>query len=228
MTKEYKCVCGASFKDIGEARDHEDNCLQMQAAIKKEEQWQNHEIEVNDGGGVLKDVFKPDYEKTRDLEAGRIWLTRWHRHVINKMNYKLEGEGNLQNGTNFIKRRLIVTGLREINETMKKEIEKLHEDFIKNLEDYDRRVMQKLERTIAIGDGDGKKSMIYLTETTFARIRKLGQIFYLTNDSIERIAFAYAIIQLKDFFSEGVITEAQEDIADFKEHVEKLCKPVIL
>ena len=228
MTKEYTCVCGASFKDIGKARDHEDNCPQMQVAIKKEEQWQNHEVEVNDGGGILKDVFKPDYEKTRDLEAGKIWITQWHRHVINKLNYKLEESGNLQNGVNFIKRRLIVTGLGEINEVMKNEIKQLHEDFIQNLEEYDRRIMQKLERTISIGDGDGKKSMIYLSETTFARIRKLGQIFYLTNDSIERVAFAYTIIQLKDFFSETVIIEAKEDIADFVEHIETLCKPVNL
>ena len=225
---KYKCVCGASFNDIGDARDHEDSCPAMIEALKQKEQWQNHEIAVNDGDNAIKDVFRPDYEKTRDLEAGKMWLTRWHRHVINKMNYRLEEMGNLQNGTNFIKRRLIVTGLGVINEKMRKEIKELNEAFVQNLEDYDRRIMQKLERTISIGDSDGKKSMIYLTETTFARVRKLGQIFYLTNDTVERMAFAYSIVQLKDFFTESVIIEAKEDITDFEEHIEKLCKPVNL
>ena len=217
---KYVCVCGAGFNDIGEARDHEDACPQMQAAIKEEEQWQNHEIEVNDGGGIFKEIFKPDGKHTRDLEAGRIRLTNWHQWVIKILTHKLKKDGALQVGKNYVKRRLVLYGLNRIAEDNKKEISKAYEIYDMWLQKYDRRQNQQSKKARIVGDIDGRdRAMLYMEENDFSRIGDLAEIFNLTSDSIERIAFAYTILDISEYIDNEVVEEAQKDVGEFKEHL---------
>lgn len=218
---KYKCVCGASFKDIGEARDHEDNCPQMQEALKQKEQWEKHEIEVNDGGGVLKDVFRPDYAKTRELDQGKIKLTNWHWHTVTKTKYILTQEGALQHGVNYIRRRFVIYGASGIEGNHKEKIKIGGESFMKKLEKFNSWETQRMKKGIEIGDTSGERTSLYMEEKDFARIRHLAEIFNLTEDSIERIAFAYSVITLKEYFDPEIIKNAEEDIEEFKEYIDK-------
>lgn len=214
---KHKCIaCGKLFDTRDELMEHDKDC----EGIKELQAKLDREIPVENGENILKEIFKPDNEKTRDLESGKIRLTNWHLWVLRVMEQKLKKEGALKSGVNFIKRRLILHGLGKITSDNKEKVRTAYEDYEKWLQKYDRRKNQRAKKAKIIGDVDGRdKVNLYMKESEFSRVRDLAQIFDLTNDSIERIAFGYSIIDLKEYIDNEVVEEAQKDIVEFKEHL---------
>ena len=179
-------------------------------------------VDVEDGNAPLKDVFKPDYAKARELEAGKVKLTLYHEFAIGKLERIIKKSGVQQKGINFIKRRMVVWGISAIEQEYKEEIRKLEVRFDSKFDDFDTRVFQKYGDRIIIGDRTGKRYMLYLDETDFGRIRELAQVLNLTIDSVERLAIGYSILHMQDYFNENILNEVRLDIEDLKEYIKGL------
>jgi len=179
-----------------------------------------YEVEVEDGNSILKEIFRPDYAKTRELESGKVRLTGWHQHVIRKIEHRLKQDGSPQHGLNYVRRRLIIHGLGKVIEDVGGTLEKLEKKYDAWIENYDRRENQRNKKASIIGDIDGRDRVtIYMEENDFGRVRELSEIFNISIDSMERIAIAYTILELDAIIDSVIIEEAQKDIEEFKEHI---------
>ena len=179
-------------------------------------------VDVEDGNAPLKDVFKPDYAKARELEVGRVRLTSYQYFAIRKLERIIKNSNVQQKGVNFIKRRMVVFGMGIIEQEYNREIHKLELRYNFQFDSFNERSFQKLEDKTIIGNRNGKRYMLYLDETDFGRIRELSQVLNLTIDSVERLAIGYSILHMQDYFDETLLNEVRLDIEDLKEYIKGL------
>lgn len=169
---------------------------------------------------TFEDIFEPDYLKENDTKRGKIHETFWIRYVTRRVKEELKKIGNDQIGTVFIRRRMIVHGLGQLEEKNKEKIEVLRENYKEKIyEEYNPLKMQIMDQKLSFGDKNGIKVDLYLDENTFARIEELADIFSVTKDVIERMAVAYTIIELKKYVGDKVIEVVETEIKGFGEYI---------
>ena len=176
-------------------------------------------VDVEDGNTPLKDVFKPDYAKARELEAGRIRVTDYQRFAVRKLVRIIRNSGIQQKGINFIKRRMVIFGMSEIEKEFTKEIKQLEEEFNIKFDVYSKRISQQLLDKRTVGDINGKREILYLDDTDFGRLKELSDVMNVTHDSIERLSINYTIMYLGEYFDENLLDEVRLDIEELREYM---------
>ena len=190
----------------------------------KEDVW-NREIEVSDGANTLKEIFKSDYERTKELNRANIYISAEWMHITRLLKKRLRHEGTTQVGTIFIRRRLTVYGLQLLSEDNKIAIAKQQEQYDINLEIYNPIQYILIAQSRKLFPHDGIRSTIYLREETLGWIEDISDIFNLNMSSLIRVAWDYTIMKLTEmnFLHRGFNEHAKTDIALFREY----CKSVI-
>lgn len=175
--------------------------------------------DYDEDGFLFKDIFEPDYLKPRDLSAGKVHEPLWHWYAIEKIEQELRRIGSEQVGVIFIRRRLAIHGLSLLEEQNLDKIKSLRESYAGKLEDYNPLKLQMMRQTMSFGDKNGKRTMLYLEENSFAHIREIAKIFSVTIELLERIAMTYSIVELEKYIGEKVTKLAKDEIEEFRSYI---------
>ena len=186
-----------------------------------EEDGFDKEIRVEDGNNILKEIFKPDYEKTKDLERTTIYVSAEWIHIVRLLKKRLQVEGATRQGTHFIRRRLTVSGLQLLNKENEKGIAKWQEQYDNSLETFNPFRSIFAAQSLNIYPHENIRTSLYLKEDTMGWIHDLSSIFNLNTYSIIRATWGYTILQLVDahYLPPGFKEHADYDVNFFKQYV---------
>lgn len=216
---KYACVCGFGSNNLREQVEHENNCPQMQAAIKKEEQWQNHEIEVSKGDKV-------EYEKDFDE------IFRAHSTIGETYSVKYPGwmrDAFIDIMEYYGKSSLLVVTHSTIhgNELIKQK----HEENLIEYTKLDQKLRHDVNGEIKdivrdfetrIGDiGKFKTKQLRLEEGMFSNITKIASKLNLEFSSYCRICACVTFLKGEHILhAEDIMKPAREKVKCFEQGLE--------
>ena len=187
--------------------------------LKSEEEdvW-DRDIEVSDGANALKEIFKPDYERTKDLDRTTIYISAEWIHVVRLLKKRLRREGETQQGVHFIRRRLAITGLQLVYEDNKSIIAKRQEEYDNELEFFNPLSCILAAQPYNLYPREQLRTSIYMKEETLGWIQDLSEMFGLTSYSVIRVALCYAILKLIElnYLPASLAEHPKSDIELFK------------
>ena len=188
-----------------------------------EEDEFDKEIRVEDGNNILKGIFKPDYEKTKDLERTTIYVSAEWIHIVRLLKKRLRVEGATRQGVHFIRRRLTIYGLQILHEENKKTIEKRQEEYDKNLELYNPLRTILAAQLLNIYPREQIRTSIYLKEETLGWVHDLSDMFNLNTYSVIRAAWGYTVLKLitSKYLPHGFQEHAKQDVDFFKQYISR-------
>ena len=183
-----------------------------------EEDGFDKEIRVEDGNNVLKEIFKPDYEKAKELDRTTIYVSAEWTHIVRLLKKRLRIEGTTRQGTHFIRRRLAITGLQLLYEDNKAIIAKRQEEYDNELEIYNPLSCILAAQPYNLYPREQLRTSIYLKEETLGWIQDLSEMFDLTNYSMIRVALCYTILKLTEsnYLPASLSERPKQDIELFK------------
>lgn len=186
-----------------------------------EEDFFEREIEVTNGNNVLKDVFKPDYEKTKELDRATIYVSAEWNRMLRILKKRLRHEGATQQGVNFIRRRLTIAGLQMLYEDNKQAIDKRQVEYDNDLETYNPLSCILAAQPRNIFPREQIRTSVFVKEETLGWIQDLGDMFDLIQYSVIRVAWCYTILKLIDsnYLPTALKPHTKQDIKMFKEYV---------
>lgn len=189
----------------------------MQKEVEEEDFWDN-EINVED---ALKAIFKPDYEKTKDLERTTIYVSAEWTHIVRLLKKRLRIIGATRQGIHFIRRRLTIYGLQLLHEENKETINKRQEEYDNNLETYNPLTTIIAAQLLNIYPRESIRTSLYLKEETMGWVHDISDMFGLNTYSVIRAAWGHTILKLvtTEHLPEGFREHATQDIDFFMQYV---------
>ncbi len=185
-----------------------------------EDIW-NKEINVEDGANALKTIFKPDYERAKELDRITIYVSAEWTQIVRLLKKRLRVEGTPRQGIHFIRRRLTITGLQLLHDENKEVILKRQEEYDNELEEYSPLHCILAAQPLNLYPREQLRTSIYLKEETLGWIQDISEMFRLSNYSIVRVAMSYAILKLVElnYLPVTLSQRPKQDIALFKEYI---------
>ena len=186
-----------------------------------EEDGFDKEIEVKDGNNVLKEIFKPDYERTKDLERVNTYMSAEWAQIVRVLKKRLRYKGETQQGVHFIRRRLTIVGLKMLYDENKAIIDKHQEKYDNDLENFDSLNCILAAQPRSIYQHVQTRRSIYLKEDTLGWIQDLADMFNLNVYSVIRAAWSYTILKLIElkYLPPSVAENAESDVERFKKYL---------
>ena len=186
----------------------------------KEDVW-DKEIEVSDGANTLKEIFKPDYERTKDLDRVNTYMSAEWSQMVRLLKKRLRHEGETQHGVHFIRRRLTIAGIKMLYDDNKTIIDKHQEKYDINLETFNPLSCILAMQPRSIYQHEHTRRAIFLKEETLGWIQDLADMFNLSVYSIVRVAWSYTILKLivLGFLPSSIAENAKSDVEIFKEYL---------
>ena len=183
-----------------------------------EEDLFDKEIRVEDGNNIFKEIFKPDYEKAKELDRTTIYVSAEWIHIVRLLKKRLRVEGTTRQGTHFIRRRLAITGLQLLYEDNKAIIAKRQEEYDNELEIYNPLSCILAAQPYNLYPREQLRTSVYMKEETLGWIQDLSEMFDLTNYSMIRVALCYTILKLTElnYLPASLSDRPKQDIALFK------------
>jgi len=191
----------------------------MQQEEVEDDFWDT-EIEIRGPNHDLRDIFRADYLKARDLSARQVRLTRWHDFATRKIIRELQKHGFPQIGKIYVRRRLIIHGLKLFEEDNQTMIEIGHEREEALMQEYDPRKYEWFSNvvTLCTHNTNQRRTQIYLEDNDFERISQYAEICRLEFDTLVRLCISYTIARsLRYLFSNRNLKESEDDIGELKD-----------
>ena len=188
--------------------------------LEEEDCW-DREIDVSDGTNTLKEIFKPDYERTKDLDRVSIYMSAEWAHIVRVLKKRLRYKGETQQGVHFIRRRLTIVGLKMLYDENKAIIDKHQEKYDNDLENFDSLNCILAAQPRSIFQHVQARRSVYLKEDTLGWIQDLADMFNLNVYSVIRVAWSYTILELIElkYLPPSVVENAESDIERFKKYL---------
>ena len=185
--------------------------------LEEEDFWER-EIDVSDGANTIKEIFKPDYERTKDLDRTTIYVSAEWIHIVRLLKKRLRVEGTTRQGTHFIRRQLAITGLQLLYEDNKAIIAKRQEEYDNELEIYNPLSCILAAQPYNLYPREQLRTSVYMKEETLGWIQDLSEMFDLTNYSMIRVALSYTILKLTElnYLPASLSDRPKQDIELFK------------
>ena len=188
---------------------------------KVEEDFWDKDISIEDGNNTLKAIFKPDYERTKDLDRVSIYMSAEWAQIVRVLKKRLRHNGETQQGVHFIRRRLTIVGLKMLYEDNKATIDKHQEKYDNDLENFNSLNCILAAQPRSIFQHVQARRAIYLKEDTLGWIQDLADMCNLNAYSIVCVAWSYSILKLIElkYLPPSVAGNAESDIERFKEYL---------
>ena len=178
----------------------------------------DEEIPVQDT--ILKEIFKADGLKTKDLITRRLLLSRWQGYVLKRVGKELEKAEHDRVGKIYIRRKMIVYGIGVFETDNGRALTRARKREAQFLEEYDPRAYAHMANKTELASWNTeRRTQIYLEDSTFEYVSTLADICQLSVDSVARLTVSYSVGALKRFFGANIIGYAQGDISELKAHL---------
>lgn len=189
-----------------------------------EEDFWDSEIEVEDVNNTLKVIFKPDYEKTKELDRINIYVSAEWNQIVRLLKKRLKHIGGSQQGVHFIRRRVTITGLQLLYDDNKAIIDKSQEKYDNDLETFDSLNCILAMQPRSIYQHEHTRRLIYVKEETLGWIQDIADVFNLNAYSVVRVAWSYTFLKLieLEYLPTIVCEHAKQDIELFKKYLSRM------
>ena len=194
----------------------------MPKRVEEEDIW-NKKMVVSDGTNALKEIFKADYERTKELDKINIYVSAEWVHIVKLLKKRLRVEGTTRQGTHFIRRRLTIAGLQLLQNDNTTLITKQQKEYDAALEIYDSLSCILAAQVRNIYPREALRTSLYLQEETMGWIQDFSDMLNLTTYSVIRPTWSYAILKLIEieYLPDDFSERPKQDIKLFKEYISR-------